>query len=335
MATTTEHEGNGETMAYAEHDKLGPLASKSSPLHDPIELRAKLIAEFQNSVAAAKEAASSVDRHGAETAVHEARKALRRGRAVLAMVASVLPKSERRAVRAALQDARRSLSTVRDHSVAPQTAGRIELGDDDRDTAKRALDSAAEALPPTAEIKQLLAEAATRAAAQGEALVAALPPAVDESVIFDGIAATYGDARKARRKAKGSRSWFHTWRRRTKELVYQLEFLAKHAGARANAIHDEIGAISDTLGDGVDLIMLREFVETHGQGIGDDAIRNLKKTIEAHLDDSMKTVRKSARDAFAQKPKKFAKRLVKSVKRDLTPADDSAREVEDIDRAMD
>ena len=334
MATTHEPEGNGETLSYAEHDKLGPLASKNSQLHDPVELRAKLIAEFQAAVAAAKDAAASVDR-SAETAVHDARKALRRGRAVLAMIAHALPKNERRAVRDALQEARRSLSMVRDHTVAPTTLGGLSLEDDDRDTAKRVLDSAAEALPPTAEIKQLLAEAATRAAAQAEALVAALPPAVDESVLFDGIAETYAEARKARRKAKSSKAWFHTWRRRTKELVYELEFLAKHAGARASAIHEELGAVSDTLGPAVDMIMSRDFVQTHGQGIGDDAIDHLRKTIDKRLDDAMKSARKDARDAFAQKPKKFVKRLVKSVKRDLTPADDNARETDEIERAMD
>ena len=26
--------------------------------------------------------------------------------------------------------------------------------------------------------------------------------------------------------SKGSRAWFHTWRRRAKELVYQLDFVA-------------------------------------------------------------------------------------------------------------
>jgi len=334
MATTTEPNGNRETMPYAEHDKLGPLASQTSPLHDPIELRAKLIAEFQAAVSAAKEAAASVER-SAETAVHESRKALRRARAVLAMIAGALPKSERRAVRAALQDARRSLSMVRDHTVAPTTLGGLDLGDEDRETAKRILDSAAEALPPTAEIKQLLAEAATRAAAQAEALVAALPPALDASILFAGIAETYGDARKAHRRAKSSKPWFHTWRRRAKELVYELEFLANHAGARLTAIHDEIDAVGDTLGPAVDLIMLREFVETHGQGIGDEAVRHLRDTIDERLEDLMKTARKTARDAFAQKPKRFGKRLVKSVKRDLTPADDNAREPEDIDRAMD
>lgn len=334
MVTTMGTEGKREAVPYTEHDKLGPLGNKTSPLHDPIELRAKLIAEFQQAVSAAKEAAAAVDR-GWEAAVHDARKALRRARAVLAMVSHALPKSERRAVRSALQDARRSLSTVRDHTVAPATAGSLELADDDREIAKRVLDSAAEALPPTSEIKQLLAEAATRAAAQAEALVAALPPAIDEKIVFEGIQDTYDEARTARRKAKDSKAWFHTWRRRTKELSYELEFLAKHAGSRASAIHEELGAVSDTLGRAVDLIMLRDFVQTHSQGIGDDHVDHLRDVIDERLEIEIKDARKNAKDAFAQKPKKFTKRLVKSVRRDLQPADDSGPNGEDIDRAID
>ena len=81
--------------------------------------------------------------------------------------------------------------------------------------------------------------------------------------------------------------------------------------------------------------MLREFVETHGQGIDKDALTSLRRTIDKRLEELMKTARKSARDAFEQKPKKFEKRLVKSVKRDLTPADESTRETDEIERAMD
>src|SRR5690606_33993698 len=162
------------------------------------------------------------------SAVHASRKALRRARAVLSMVAGALPESERRAVRAALREARRSLSTVRDHAVAPEALGALPLDDDERETAKRVLDGAAEAIPALAEIKQLLGEAAARAAAQAEALAAALPPEVSWDVVADGIAGVYREARRARRRAKRSRSRFHTWRRRSKELVYQLDFVAAH-----------------------------------------------------------------------------------------------------------
>ncbi len=319
MSTTTEpDEAN---LPYSEHDKLGPLGSKGSALHDPVELRARLIGEFVSAVHSARDAAQTVD-NGAATAVHESRKALRRARAVLVMIASALPKSERHAVKTALQEARRSLSTVRDHSVAPETLGQLPLSEEDRSTAKRVLDNAAEAIPPLSEIKQLLGEAAARAAAQAEALKAALPNKVSWSDIVRGIREIYGEARKARTRAKSSKVWFHTWRRRSKELAFTLDFVAKHAGPRAAAIHSEIDTVTDQLGTSVDLIMLREFVETHGQGIPAEAIKHLRDSLDLHLDDLMSISRKEARDAFEIKPKKFERRLAKSVKRDLTPPDD-------------
>jgi CHAD domain-containing protein len=271
-------------------------------------------------VQAAREAAANVD-DNSSGAVHDSRKALRRARAVLSMVSPVLPKRERRAVRAALQEARRSLSTVRDHAVAPETLGSLPLSDDDRDTAKRILDNAAEAIPPTSEIKQLLGEAAARAAAQAEALEAALPADVSWDTVAEGIRKLYGEARRARRAAKASKSWFHAWRKRSKELAYTLDFVAHQAGPRALAIQSEFDGVTETLGPAVDLIMVREFVETHGLGLTPESIEHLRDTIDTQLDDLMKTGRKIAKDTFEARPRKFEKRLMRSVKRDLTPID--------------
>ena len=311
-------------LPIPEHDKLGPLGAKPSALEDPGDLRAKLLGEFAKAVQHAVEAATSADQ-GAAAAVHDSRKALRRARAVLSMVSRALPKSERSAVKTALQEARRSLSTIRDHSVAPETLGQLVLSDEDRETAKRVVDNAAEAIPALAEIKQLLGEAAARAAAQGEALEAALPAAIHWDTVSEGIRDVYAEARRARRASKHSKPWFHTWRRRSKELVYQVDFVASHAGPRANAIHAELSGVTDALGPAVDLIMLREFVETHSQGIPANSIEHLRDTIDRQLDDLMKDARKAARDAFSLKPKKLERRLVKAVKRDLTPIDDEDR----------
>ena len=315
MATT-----DGSPQPYSEDDKLGPLGSRASALRDPLELRAKLIGEFNSAVQAAREAAANIDDNSAQ-AVHESRKALRRARAVLSMVENALPKRERRAVRKALQEARRSLSMVRDHAVAPETLGALTLSDDDRDTATRVLDNAAEAIPPTAETKQLLGEAAARAAAQAEALEAALPAQVSWDDICEGIRKLYGEARRARRASKASKGWFHAWRRRSKELAAALDFVAHQAGPRALAIHSEFEGITDTLGPAVDLLMIREFIETHGLGLTPESISHLRDTVDSHLDDLIKSGRKAGKDTFEMRSRKFEKRLARAVKRDLTPID--------------
>lgn len=323
MATTTTNgDAKVEAMPYREEDKLGPLGTKISALLDPVDLRKTLLREFHSAVQDARDAAASTDDSSAK-AVHDSRKALRRARAVLGMVAGALPKSERKAVGRALQESRRALSPVRDHAVAPETLGQLPLGEEDRAAARRVVDNAAETLPALPEIKQLLGESAARAAAQAEALEASLPSELSWETVVDGIREVYDDARRARRKAKDSKQWFHTWRRRCKELSYQLELVATHAGARLAAIQSEIAGVTDTLGPAVDLVMVREFVDTYGHGLGEGEIDHLKSAIDARLVDLMAETRKGARDTFSQKPRRFAKRLAKAVRRDLTPVDDT------------
>jgi hypothetical protein len=102
----------------------------------------------------------------------------------------------------------------------------------------------------------------------------------------------------------------------------RADFVARQAGPRAAAIHSELDGLTDTLGPAVDLIMVREFVETHGAGLSPDSVEHLRATIDAQLDDLMKSARKAGRDTFQLKPKKFERRLTKAVKRDLTPPDE-------------
>lgn len=309
-------------LSYSEHDKLGPLGAKTSAIQDAAALRGALIRAFESAAHDAREAVATIDKGSASAAVHASRKALRRARAVLGLVGGALPRSERRAVKTALQEARRALSTVRDHAVAPETLGQMALDDDDRATANRVLANAAEAMPAAAEIKQLLAESAARAAAQAEALQAALPHDVEWDTVSAGVHTTYAQARRACRAAKRSRSWFHTWRRRSKELVYQLELIAHHAGPRLTELRDEVSGATDVLGPAVDLIMVRDFVVTYGQGIAPEALGRLRDTIDHHLEDLMRSARKAGREAFRARSRKLEKRLTKSVRRDLAPPED-------------
>ncbi len=319
MATTSDPK---PALSYPEHDKLGPLGAKTSAIQDAAALRGALIRAFEAAAQDARDAVAAIDKGSASTAVHASRKALRRARAVLGLVGDALPRSERRAVKTALQDARRALSTVRDHAVAPDTLAQMALDEEDRATANRVLANAAEAMPAAAEIKQLLAESAARAAAQAEALQAALPHDVEWATVSAGVQATYGEARRACRAAKRSRSWFHAWRRRSKELGYQLELIARHAGPRLTELRDEVSNATDVLGPTVDLIMVRDFVVTYGQGIAPEALGRLRDTINHQLDEMMTSARKAGREAFRAKAKKLEKRLTKSMRRDLAPPDD-------------
>jgi len=322
MATTTVEPAQ-HVPPFTEHDKLGPLGTKTSVLDNELELRRALVGEFAATADAARDAAAKVDANPT-AAVHDYRKALRRARAVLSLVSNALPKSERRAVRHALQEARRAVSVARDHAVAPEVINGLALDEVSRDAANAAVANAQTTAQPTAELKQLLAEGAARAAAQVEALEAALPAQLDWDTVARGVQSTYDAARRARHSAKRSKRQFHSWRRRTKELTYQLDVLAGFAAGHVTELAHEIEGVADTQSPAVDLVMVRDFVRTYGQGIAPEAFDQLIQTLDTQLDDLMRDSRSAGRAAFKRKPKKFVRRLAKAVRKDLTPpkADD-------------
>ncbi len=319
MATMIGSEnGNGggarlESPPYAEEDKLGPLGGKRPVMDDDAELRRVLVAEFQSAADEARAAAASVDRN-ITTAVHEYRKALRRARAILLLVSGALPKGERRAVRRALRDARRALGTARDHAVAPDSVSLVQLDDVSQRAVDAILTAAREAVPPLAEIKQLLNEGAARTAAQVEALEAALPATISWSTVLGGLRSVYEEARDARKASKNSKRAFHTWRRRTKELAYQIELIGSYTGDGLSDLQREYETVTDTQSAAVDLMMLRDFVRTHGAGTAPEALDGLVHAIEKQIKDLMADSRKAGRDAFSRNPRRFATKITKSAR---------------------
>ncbi len=312
MATSTIEPG------FSEHDKLGPLGAKTSVLENEPELRRALVGAFSAAADGAREAVAKVDSN-VHTAVHDYRKALRRARAVLNLLADALPKSERRAVRRALQQARRAVSGARDQAVAPEVLNGLSLDEVSRDAANAVIKNAEQAMPATAEIKQLLAEGAARAAAQVEALEAALPQELEWKAVAKGVREIYEEARDARKSAKSSKRKFHTWRRRSKELTYALEVLAGFTASHVAELQHEIEGVTDTASPAVDLVMVRDFVRTYGQGIASEAFDQLVGALDHQLADLMRDSRSAGKDAFGRSPKKFERRLTKAVKKDLAP----------------
>src|SRR5205809_111707 len=127
--------------------EVAPVSSPPLPLFDAFELRRVIVVELRAAAQAARDTLGLVARDP-DAAVHNFRKALRRARAVLALVRGALPREERRAARRALRQARRALGNVRDHAVAPGTLAQLQLGDVERGAADGVLAAAGHAMPP-------------------------------------------------------------------------------------------------------------------------------------------------------------------------------------------
>lgn len=267
-------------------------------------VRLSIIDQLVRSADVARHASSGTD---LPTAIHDVRKALRRVRAVVDLCNGALPPRRRRKVLSALRKARHSLGIVRDHSVAPAVLSQIPLEEGDRDGLRVAIEAAISTAPPSEEVRHAVASAAEVVAAQVEIVQAALPAELDWTTLVDGARSTYREARDARKAAKKSKRGFHAWRRRTKELAYQLDILAAIDPAGVAEVRKEIEQASDAQGPVVDVIMVRELVRRHAP---DAEHRNrLRDALDSQLAPMMKETRKAARSVFRTKARDFGRRL--------------------------
>lgn len=304
------------TTRAPDDEQLGPIGPPASLWES--NARELVLTAFRAATADAKEAAGKASTDlGAS--VHELRKALRRAGAMLALVRPVLRKDEHAAIRNELRTARRAVSATRDHTVAEESLAALPLEEDAREVANQLLDALRGGDLDSEEIGAQIVAGAKQAQLQAEALDAALPDEVKWQVIARGLAGTYREARAARKDTKRSRTAFHRWRRRTKELDAQLSLLSEHAGERTAALQRSYEEISDVLGPIADLLMLRELIDAHGKAWSRERFDVLADALEELTKTRIREARKQAKELFAPRPKELAKRVGKALRKDAHP----------------
>lgn len=288
-------------------------AAPPPPLAGP-EVRARVLTELKDAVAAARaaDARASTDPAGA---VHEVRKALRRMRALVDAVAPALARDDRRRLRSALVEARRTLGPARDRTVAHLAL--TEVPAELADHARAVVAASAEQAPPPAAELEVLARAVAEADAQAVALAAALPEDLRPGAVARGLARTYARARRARRKARRSERAIHRWRRRTKELGYQLVLVADDAVAAE--LRRQLVAVDESLGHVVDRLLLKDFVGLHGAVLDATAAGALLTHVHDELLAGRDRARTDSKPLFAPRPRKLRK-LLRRALRGGTPA---------------
>ena len=211
--------------------KLQPVGT------DPAE---GLALAFADMIAFAREQCETAD---LTLAVHTYRKSVRRARSLVKLVRPTVPKRTYRALNAGLRDAVRATSELRDGDV---TAALLEDYEGPAGSAgtlavwQGRLQNVQ--LPSPERVQSTLracAEALGPIPAQFAAAVADLKP----KGFSAGLQASYTRARKARRaaiKANLTDESVHTWRKRTKEVRYQLELLASPAAVQLNTAFGEL-----------------------------------------------------------------------------------------------
>jgi CHAD domain-containing protein len=240
-----------------------------------------------------------------EEAVHEARKDMKKLRALLRLARGELGDSTFARENACFRDAARELAGARDADVMLETLGGLELpggqgwelrksiqagraadGGDDRDDAVR-------------RAVAILNEARTRVSGW---------PLERESfdALADGLARTYRRGRRDLRAARAepSAEALHEWRKRVKELWYHHTLLRQLWPPVMAAVGDEAHELADRLGDDHDLAFLAAWVGEHAEPGADfhEAVEQRREALQA---DAFEL---GAR-LYAEKPSAYVRRL--------------------------
>lgn len=252
----------------------------------------------------------------AETAdaVHGARKDMKKLRTVLRLLRDELGSKRYKVENARFRDAARILSETRDAEVKLETLD--------------ALAEHSEALPEEAieSWGKILArdrEAATNAA-RDEPAVAEAISLIEEGLeeirdwdldgdswqlIDAAVTRTYRRGRRAMKAAEKNRGEadFHEWRKRAKDLWYELRLLSDAWSGPLEATSDEAHNLTDLLGDHHDLAVLREDLRERNLGEGET------ETMEAAIGRRQEELATEAftlgRRLYAERPRDFSRRL--------------------------
>jgi CHAD domain-containing protein len=242
------------------------------------------------------------------TALHEARKHLKKSRAAIRLVRYDLGADVQRSENAALRDAQARLSGARDADVLLQTLGGLAKAG-----AAQGLRDALCRRRDAARRDQDGARAA--AIAELQAIQGRMDawPLEDESLstAAKGLRRIYRDGRRAQRAATATEvaePW-HEWRKRVKDLWYAARILRRAAPLELGAVADEADALGELLGDHNDLAVLRAAVDDQADAITDQQAQRLRAAIDAAAAELRRRAVPLGLRLYAEPPKRFVARV--------------------------
>jgi CHAD domain-containing protein len=251
--------------------------------------------------------------------VHTARKRLKEVRALLRLVRDGLGKRKFKRENKALRDSARPLSEVRDASAlleALQSLQDIYSGTVNENTFK----AARKALRRRRIIIRQRVLIQGKALARSAAVVKKVRARADRwelrrgawDVLHAGLHRTYKLGHRSMIAAcyDASDENLHQWRKRAKDLRYQLEVLEPLSPEVMKAAAAQAKALTDLLGDDHDLAVLRHLLDNELKGsVKDEAAEILKGLIDARRADLQHSAATLSEKVFAESPHQFVHRL--------------------------
>ena len=228
-------------------------------------------------------------------AIHDARKRIKKTRALLRLARPVMKRKAFQTRNHALRDAGRELSAARDAEVLAETVGDL-----------------AERYPGRARYGPVHVILSDREAEPGHASLNHLVGArwkldgLDTDMLAEAFTRVYADGRKAF-ASKPTTENLHEWRKRVKDLWYQQRLLEETWPGVMKAQAKEAKKLSKLLGEDHDLAVLSATLRSDPEltRFADE----FEPVIAKRRKKLLKRSRRLGRRVYAEKPKAFAKRF--------------------------
>jgi CHAD domain-containing protein len=252
---------------------------------------------------------------GLAAAIHGARKDLKKLRGLLRLVRPGLGKKAFEAENRRYRDAGRLLSGSRDAEVKLETLLALRRHADalPSETAERwegMLESERDAIAATLrdESEGRVAEAAQAIAAGRDAIQGWSLPAGSWVLVEQGLLDSYRGGRRGLQEArsKPSAENVHQWRKRAKDLWYQLRIVHDAWPQLLGATIDQAHELTELLGDHHDLAVLAEDLGSRAE-LSDRA--PFEATIEQRQGELLDAALELGARLYAEKPRAFGRRL--------------------------
>ena len=275
-------------------------------------LREGILAAFSRILGATRAAARSADVDPV-AAVHEYRKSLRRARAIVALLSPTLGSKAAKAFSRRLQGAFRLTNPLRDADILLATLHGIAPVPED-DLARHAIEVVLqlELRRTQEETAQTLAPGLRSLTAMPSALEVTLDPDFSTHDLEIGLTRSRRRERRALERAceSGNDADLHDWRKRVKELRYQVELLATTGSRELKKREKTLGQLAQKLGDTTDLIVLGREI---GRRVKDGTIppapallAQIRQLVEAQSREIMDR----GSSLFESDPKQFARQVI-------------------------
>jgi CHAD domain-containing protein len=251
-----------------------------------------------------------------EEAVHNARKDLKKLRALLRLTRSELGKAVYQRENASFRDAAAALSGVRDADVMLATLEKLELEEAVSGPLRQSLE--AHRLRTGGGGREQAAAEAVEMLSEARARIVDWPLEDDSfSVIEPGLRRMYRSGRREWRamRKEPTVEGLHEWRKRTKEFWYDHELLRTLWEPVMKAVGNEAHDLSDLLGDDHDLAVLLEWAREHA-----DPAPELVEAVDARRRDLQEQAIELGARLYADRTKVFIRRLERLYEASREPA---------------